>query len=126
MRSNTTTCEWDGRETIFDTAGKPYDDVTTTKLAEWMWTTIDKAFEYSNKYKETISASKSLFDFCREQVEKTDFTKEEKEACLEFSRFWGAYVGDPIEKQSLRFFCLEECIEGSKYLSYEPITVTGL
>ncbi|KKA20664.1 Monoamine oxidase [Rasamsonia emersonii CBS 393.64] len=113
VRSNTTTCEWDGRETIFDTAGKPYDDATTTKLAEWMWTTIDEAFEYSNKYKEAIPASKSLFDFCRERVEETDFTQEEKEACLEFSRFWGAYVGDPIEKQSLRFFCLEECIEGT-------------
>ena len=25
---------------------------------------------------------------------------------------WGAYVGSPVERQSLKFFFLEECIEG--------------
>jgi hypothetical protein len=98
----------------------------TVKLAEWMWTIIDEAFEYSNRYKDIIPADKSLLDFCHEQIEKTNFTQEEKDACIEFSRFWGAYVGDPIERQSLKFFCLEECIEGSKYLSRLQQYVTNL
>lgn len=28
---------------------------------------------------------------------------------------WGAYVGDGVELQSLKFFYLEDCIEGGTY-----------
>ncbi|OKL61598.1 hypothetical protein UA08_03159 [Talaromyces atroroseus] len=110
--SNTTTCEWDGRETIYDTSGKLLDEATTMKLAEWMWTTIDEGFEYSTKKQDHIPPSMSLYDFCCQQLEKTSFTVEEKAACKEFAKFWGAYVGEPVERQSMKFFCLEECIEG--------------
>jgi len=27
---------------------------------------------------------------------------------------WGDFVGEPIEKQSMKYFWLEECIEGGK------------
>ncbi|EED22434.1 flavin containing amine oxidase, putative [Talaromyces stipitatus ATCC 10500] len=111
--SNTTTCEWDGRETIYDTTGKLLDEATTRKLAEWMWTTVDEGFEFSTKNKDSIPASMSLYDFCCKQLEQTNFTAEEKAACKEFSKFWGAYVGEPVERQSMKFFCLEECIEGT-------------
>lgn len=76
--------------------------------------TIDEGFEYSTKHKDQIPADMSLFEFCRERVEKTDFAPAEKALCLEFCKLWGAYVGEPVERQSMRFFCLEECIEGSK------------
>lgn len=112
--SKTTVHEWDGRQSIFDVSGKLYDDSMATKITEFMWTTIDKAFEYSNKYKDAIPSDKSLLDFFYEQVEKTDFTQAEKDACIEVARLWGSYVGDPIERQSLKFFLLEECIDGSK------------
>ncbi|PCH06605.1 Amine oxidase [Penicillium occitanis (nom. inval.)] len=111
--SNTTTCEWDGRETIYDTNGKLLDEATTMKLAEWMWTAVDEGFVFSTKNKDSIPASMSLFDYCCKQLEKTNFTEEEKAACKEFSKFWGAYVGEPVERQSMKFFCLEECIEGT-------------
>jgi hypothetical protein len=84
------------------------------KLAEWMWNTVDEGFEYSTKSKDLIPSNMSLYDFCCQQLEKTEFTVEEKAACKEFSKFWGAYVGEPVERQSMKFFCLEECIEGSK------------
>lgn len=29
-------------------------------------------------------------------------------------RLWGGFVGSPIQKQSLKFFFLEECINGGK------------
>lgn len=120
--SNTTTCEWDGRETIYDTNGKLLDEATTMKLAEWMWTTVDEGFVFSTKNKDSIPAGMSLFDYCCKQLEKTNFTEEEKAACKEFSKFWGAYVGEPVERQSMKFFCLEECIEGSK-LSQHPLSI---
>lgn len=84
------------------------------KISEFLWTTIDEAFEYSNKHKDTISPDQSLLDFFREQVEKTGFSPVEKEACIQYCKLWGAYVGDPVERQSLKFFCLEECIDGSE------------
>jgi hypothetical protein len=90
------------------------DEATTMKLAEWMWTTVDEGFEFSTKNKDSIPSSMSLYDFCCNRLEKTDFTAEQKAACKEFSKFWGAYVGEPVERQSMKFFCLEECIEGSK------------
>lgn len=31
---------------------------------------------------------------------------------LDDANFWGAYVGSPISRQSLKFYYLEECIEG--------------
>ena len=31
---------------------------------------------------------------------------------LGMAQMWGAYVGSPVQRQSLKFFWLEECIEG--------------
>lgn len=83
-----------------------------------MWSTIEEAFQYSNQYKDTISPDRSLFDFFREKIEKTDFSLTEKEACAETCKLWGAYVGDPIDRQSLKFFCLEECVDESQCSSF--------
>lgn len=33
---------------------------------------------------------------------------------------WGSFVGDSIERQSLKFSFLEECIDGGEYLSSWP------
>lgn len=107
---------------IYDTNGKLLDEATTMKLAEWMWTTVDEGFVFSTKNKDSIPASMSLYDYCCKQLEKTNFTEAEKAACKEFSKFWGAYVGEPVERQSMKFFCLEECIEGSKSFRHPQST----
>ncbi|KAJ9214410.1 hypothetical protein DTO166G4_4034 [Paecilomyces variotii] len=109
--SNTTTHDWDGRQSIFDTAGNLYDEKTATKISDFVWTTLDEAFEHSNRFKDEIPADKSLLDFFKERVAQTNFTQAEKDACIESSKMWGSYVGDPIDRQSLKFFCLEECID---------------
>lgn len=112
--TNTTIQDFEGGQIIFSKDGKPLDDNLATKLSEFMWTTIDDAFEYSNKYKDSIPSDRSLFDFFLEKVEQTDFSQAEKDACIETCHLWGAYVGDPISRQSLRFFCLEECVDESR------------
>lgn len=89
-----------------------------------MWTTVDKGFDYSTRCKDTIPPEMSLFDFCCQQLEQADFTAEEKAACKEFAKFWGAYVGEPVERQSMKFFCLEECIEGSECLSIRVVALS--
>lgn len=109
--------DFEGNQALISTEGKAIDDALAAKISAVLWTTIEKAFEYSNTHKEIIPPERSLLDFFREEVEKTDLSTAEKELCIESCRLWGAYVGDPIERQSLKFFCLEECIDGSEYPS---------
>ena len=85
------------------------------KAIDFMWMNIDKAFEYSRTNVDAIPPSKSLWDYFEEEVEKTGFSDVEKDACLELSKLWGAYIGAPIDRQSLKFFFLEECIDGSEH-----------
>ncbi|PWY90207.1 flavin-containing amine oxidase [Aspergillus heteromorphus CBS 117.55] len=107
--------DFEGNQAVIAADGQVVDDELACKVSEVLWTTIAKAFEYSNTHKETIPADRSLLDFLQEEVDKTDLSAEEKALCIETSRLWGAYVGDPIERQSLKFFCLEECIDGNNY-----------
>lgn len=37
---------------------------------------------------------------------------EKRTKLLQLARGWGAYIGSPIDRQSLKFFWLEECLEG--------------
>ncbi|KAJ5103397.1 hypothetical protein N7532_003926 [Penicillium argentinense] len=105
----------EGRNISISCDGQLVDEQLTTKAAEFIWTTIEKAFEYSNHHGDSIPVERSLFDFIQEHVQKTNFSDKEKKLCLDSCKLWGAYVGDPIERQSLKFFRLEECIDGNNY-----------
>lgn len=113
--SKTVTHSWDGGQAVIDKDGRPLNKKMTTKAIDFMWMTIDKAFEYSRKNLDTIPSSKSLWDYFVEELEKTEFNQLEKESCLELSKLWGSYIGAPIDRQSLKFFFMEECIDGSMY-----------
>jgi hypothetical protein len=82
-----------------------------------MWTLFERAFERSRSHGAEIDPSASLLDFCREQVMKMvpetdqDFEKKRR-ILLQMCELWGNYVGSPVERQSLKFFWLEETIEG--------------
>lgn len=115
--TNTTLQDFEGDPVIISTDGKLLSADIASKISEFMWATIEAAFEYSNTHKDDIPADRSVLDFFYEKLEKTDFTPKEKHLCIETCRMWGAYVGDPIERQSMKFFCLEECIDGSMCIS---------
>ncbi|PYH82774.1 FAD/NAD(P)-binding domain-containing protein [Aspergillus uvarum CBS 121591] len=107
--------DFEGNQALIAPDGTPISDDVAQRISDVLWTIIAKAFEYSNTYKGTIPADRSLLDYIKEQVAQTDLSEEEKELCVESSKMWGAYVGDPIERQSLKYFCLEECIDGNNY-----------
>ncbi|EEQ30036.1 conserved hypothetical protein [Microsporum canis CBS 113480] len=113
QRSGTVTDSWEGPQATFDTAGRPLDPALCARVADFMWTTIDRAFTLSQKDSASIPPGKSLLDFFRDELAQTGFSQMEKDACLESSKMWGAYIGSPIERQSLKFFFLEECLEGT-------------
>lgn len=114
--SKAITHEWGSRQTIFSTAGTPHDDKTIDKITNCLWNIIDEAFEHSRINKYNIPANESLLDFILKKLETANLDQHEKDACLEMSKLWGAYVGDSIQSQSLRFLFLEECLEGSKLI----------
>ncbi|KAJ6141213.1 hypothetical protein N7470_010109 [Penicillium chermesinum] len=99
----------------FSRDGEPVSEYNTGLISEAVWTTIDKAFEYSNKNKHTIPPERSLYDFFKETVKETSLSPEEEQLLLDACKLWGAYVGEPIERQSLKFFHLEECIDGNNF-----------
>lgn len=104
----------DAQPMAFSRDGKLVSGPQAGSIQEFVWSTIDKAFEYSNKNKDSIPAQQSLYDFFKDEVKKSTLSLEEQELCLDACKLWGAYVGEPIGRQSLKFFHLEECIDGSK------------
>ena len=107
--------DFDGLETVFSPDGEPLDNDTVTKISDFMWTTIEEAFEYSNRHKDNISSDQSLLDFFLGKVAQQEKLSEvERDLCIEYCKLWGAYIGESVARQSLKFFCLEECIDGSE------------
>lgn len=121
--TQTITHDPEGHNISISREGYPISEDAATKAADFMWATIEQAFEYSNQHGDTIPPERSLYDFFQEKLEQTGFSDEEKQLCLDSCKLWGAYVGDPIERQSLKFFHLEECIDGSEYLAAKAHTI---
>lgn len=88
-------------------------DVATTKEHyNIMWSIISDAFKDSKENSSSIPSEKSLMDYFIEKVGELQLSQESSKLVLAIARIWGDFVGEPIEKQSLKFFWLEECIEG--------------
>ncbi|KAF3387496.1 Protein FLOWERING LOCUS D, partial [Penicillium rolfsii] len=113
--TQTITHDPEGQNISISRDGQLLSEDVVTKAEEFMWTTIEQAFQYSKRHGDKIPPERSLYDFFKEKVEQTAFSEEEKQLCLDSCKLWGAYVGDPIERQSLKFFCLEECIDGDNH-----------
>ncbi|KAL4913704.1 hypothetical protein BDW62DRAFT_220512 [Aspergillus aurantiobrunneus] len=107
--------DFEGGQVVFGSDGRVVDERVATRVSDALWSTIEEAFRYSNGHKDDIPADRSLLDFIKERLEGSGLSAEEKGLCVDASRLWGAYVGDPVDKQSLKYFSLEESIDGSNY-----------
>ncbi|KAH8893477.1 FAD/NAD(P)-binding domain-containing protein [Thozetella sp. PMI_491] len=115
--TNTRIGRWDSEAWTFDESGKLLPLEASEACAATMWDIIKEAFEYSNKHCQEIDSQKSLFDYFEEKVaehvpETTTGWQATRHTVLQMSRLWGAFVGSPITKQSLKYFWLEECLDG--------------
>lgn len=106
--------DWDGGQATWGPNGKLLDEQTADKMNKFVWDTINNAFAYSEKHGDRIPAELSLLDYFRDQVEKSGLSAAEKALTLESCKLWGTYMGEPVWRQSLRFFRLEQCIDGSE------------
>ncbi|KAK5135867.1 hypothetical protein LTR08_004516 [Meristemomyces frigidus] len=111
---------WDEAQAIVDADGKPLDAREASEYGQHLWDdgVIADAFRYSNEYHDSIDSKRSLYDFFVEKAEgmftgePVAVAKRKRETFFQVTSMWGAYVGSPVTKQSLKFFWLEECIEG--------------
>jgi monoamine oxidase len=109
---------WDGRQSVVDALGQYLSDKEAAENTELVWSIIEQAMKYSNAESATIDPGRSLYNFFEEAVQKL-FTDEHQEQAkkkratiLQMSEMWGAFVGSPVQQQSLKFFWMEECIDG--------------
>lgn len=118
---------WDNGSYAFDEFGDVLEE--GEQLSDTMWEIVQDAFKHSNKLSGEIHDKESLHDFFQEKViEKIPETDEgyekKRRTVLHMSDLWGAFVGSPTTRQSLKFFWLEECLEGENLFcagTYEKI-----
>ncbi|KAL2157653.1 hypothetical protein VTH06DRAFT_5134 [Thermothelomyces fergusii] len=115
--TKTATGVWDSGSYLFDEDGRLLPPEEGEKYSTLMWNIIEDAFAYSNKHGASIDPRRSLLDFFQEEVVKRIPDDEEdcqrrRRILLQMAELWGSFVGSPLRMQSLKFFWLEECIEG--------------
>lgn len=127
-RTGTITHDIEERQAVIDSQGNRLDESLASELSETVWGIIVKAFRYSDEKSAEIDKSKSLMDYFREQVPKIEKDPRKQSLILEQAHMWGAFVGDSLERQGLKFFFLEECIDGGNhqlpYANVSPLTLS--
>lgn len=102
---------------VFDEYGNHIAD--GPQMMEEMWGIIVEAFKISASETSTIDSGKSLFDFFEQKVLEIfpsgEHAERSRKLVLQLAEIWGAFVGSSVKTQSLKFFWLEECIDGGAY-----------
>lgn len=114
---------WDSSTFMFNDKGEVVPLPEAEACSTIMWDVIAAAFEHSNQNCASISPDESLWDFFQLKVanripETTPNFHRERELVFQAAESWGAFVGSHISSQSLKYFWLEECIEGGELLRY--------
>ena len=97
---------------LYDESGHPIGVDMVKEHYDIVWSIIADAFKYSKEDCASIPPEHSLMDFFKTKVQEMGLDDTSSTLVLAMARIWGDFVGEPIEKQSLKFFWLEECIEG--------------
>jgi hypothetical protein len=116
-QTGTATHSWGEKINDFDEDGKHILEKTAVEYNEIFWGIIADAFAHSHKNGPTISTQVSLYDFMEAKLLERFPAKDEKselsrKTVLQIALMWGAFVGSTIKRQSLKYFWLEETIEG--------------
>ncbi|KAM0247250.1 hypothetical protein ACHAQJ_009917 [Trichoderma viride] len=120
---------WDVTSYVFNESGNLLPVPEGEAYATLVWDIIQDAFVHSNKSSADIDERLSLLDYFKEKVvekipESEDNFQKKRDIVLQMSETWGTFIGSPVGQQSLKFFWLEECIEGENLFcagTYEKI-----
>jgi hypothetical protein len=98
---------------VFSDGGGVISDAKAVELSELRWRIIAEAMEASRQDGSKIPESESLYDYFVKRVSELPLGYEDQHILLGMSKMWGCYVGDPVERQSLKYLWLEQvCIGG--------------
>jgi len=112
-KTGTLVTEPEENQALFDTEGKRRSDAEAVELSSKLWEMIVDAFKYSDAHTAKIDPQVSLFEFFGSKLgEEKGLDRRKRDDLLHEAQMWGPFIGDSVEKQSLRFFFLEECVEG--------------
>jgi hypothetical protein len=128
LKTKTAIHSWGATSNIFDDSGSLMDEARAKFFSDLKWSVIDDAFKYSNNEAATIPSTESLHDFFVTRAKElfpiplvetsrgvtADKQRENQALLLKMAESWGAFVGDPVDRQSLKFFWMEECCDGGK------------
>lgn len=111
--TGTVVVEPEERQLIFDSNGHRKSEEESLELGAEVWATVVDAFKYSNEHHPDIDSKTSLMDYFKQELPRR-FPKDKEKVgeMLKEASMWGFFVGEDIERQSLRCFFLEECLEG--------------
>ncbi|OBT84939.1 hypothetical protein VE02_06620 [Pseudogymnoascus sp. 03VT05] len=116
---------WNNRQNIFTSDGELLPAEKSAELSTLLWEMIEDAFEFSVENGMSIPESASLYDYIKATIDqKLPGRPEDQKLVLSMSEMWGAYVGHPVWRQSLRFAWMEECCGGDESFietTYEAI-----
>ncbi|KAK4119249.1 FAD/NAD(P)-binding domain-containing protein [Parathielavia appendiculata] len=117
--TNTPLHHWNNKQLLFDPSGNKLPDDLTERLSTTLWEIIEQAFEFSKAAHDRdggqeIPINDSLQDFIRRKAHEVISDENERELLVHMSEMFGAYVGEPVWKQSLRFAWMEECCGGEE------------
>jgi Flavin containing amine oxidoreductase len=107
---------WKENTLMLDGDGRPVDPDLANRALKRVWDILELALEHSRSDSANLDPHLSLYDeftaVTRAQMEKGEISNYERELVLGMAQMWGAYVGDSVDRQSMKFFFLEDCIEG--------------
>ena len=103
------------RTLVYDELGQLLSDKRGIETTELVWKIIGEAFEHSNKESASIPPDMSLMDFFVAKVNELKLDEMSSQLILQMAHVWGDYVGESIEKQSLKYLWLEECLDESTF-----------
>jgi len=117
--TNTMVDPWTTRSYLYDQHGEKMSLEESEGFSTMMWNIVEEAYKYSNKYSGKISPDENLYEFFQQRsrmvIPDGDTRSEaQREILMQTAELWGAFVGGPIQRQSLRFCWLEECLEGGE------------
>ena len=98
---------------VYDAAGYQLSAQKANKCAGFVEDAFDGAIKYSKEHSSMINSRRSVFDYVREKVRRSNFNAEHKSICEQMVFAYNSEIGDPIETQSLKFFYLEDGIDGA-------------
>ncbi|KAK0642098.1 hypothetical protein B0T16DRAFT_224970 [Cercophora newfieldiana] len=103
---------------VFESNGKIMSEEDAESGLETVWELIEQAFKHSNEECLNIGSTLTLQDWFEDKLDEGSLSKEQRDRVLLLGEMWGSFIGDSWTRQSLRWFWLEECLEGENlYMS---------